>query len=181
MEKERTKFLKQHSSLIAEQGWGIFENLPHQSLFIKGTPDAIKFLAQTSREKAALIVAKNSALPIRERIHRGVCSYLHAQLQWGGIPLMRKTRSWLAMPHHLRIAQSTLYETSHAIWKAAGDASLDSNFYSKRILAMGVLLSSELALIAQEDPHYDIEPFVTRRIQNILFLGSFLRKNHSKT
>ena len=180
MQQERTQFLKQHLPLIIEHGWDYFARLPSQSLFRDGARSAIVFLSHDGSAQAAshMKKIKRDKTPTRQLIEEGVCAYLQHQSQWGGIPLLRKTRSWLSVPHRLPLANRLLYHSSHALWKAAGDTSLDGNFYSKRSLLMGVILSSELALLAKDKENHDItplvRPFVQRRIANVLWLGGCL-------
>lgn len=176
MHTERVQFLKQHLPLIIGHGWDYFAQLPSQSLFRDGARAAIVFLSHDADAHAAHHIKKinHDKMATRQLIEEGVCAYLQHQSQWGGIALLRKTRSWLTVPHRLPLANRLLYHSSHALWKAAGDASLDGNFYSKRSLLMGVLLSSEMALLAQDNDTYDIRPFVQRRIANVLWLGGRL-------
>ena len=177
MHTERVQFLKQHIPLIIEHGWDYFAQLPSQSLFRNGARSAIVFLSHDADAHAASHIKKinHDKMATRQLIEEGVCAYLQHQSQWG-IPLLRKTRSWLTVPHRLPLANRLLYHSSHAMWKAAGDKSLDGNFYSKRSLLMGVILSSELALLAQNNENHDIRPFVQRRIANVLWLGGNLGK-----
>ena len=55
--------------------------------------------------------------------------------------LVKQTFFTLMLPHHTKIATSSLYHTVDQIWYLAGDHSTNFNFYTKRAI-LAVLYSS---------------------------------------
>ncbi|MFP3386462.1 COQ9 family protein, partial [Tritonibacter sp. SIMBA_163] len=65
---------------------------------------------------------------------------------------LRRALSYLAMPQNAGLSLKLLYRTVDAIWIAAGDASSDYYFYSKRALLAGVYSSTLLYWLEDRSP-----------------------------
>ncbi|MDE3015720.1 MAG: COQ9 family protein [Pseudomonadota bacterium] len=82
---------------------------------------------------------------------------------------VRKAVALLALPHHAPPALKGLYATVDAIWRAAGDASTDFNFYTKRLLLAGVYSSTLLVwLNDRSEGSKETWAFLDRRIENVM-------------
>lgn len=171
--QERLAFVKHHLAILAHQGWHNFDNLPHHALFPEGARQALFFL-EHHKDNQAIEALNDSKLPTKDKVAFAIAKKIMLSAEWGGIALLRQTHSWLSHPLRLPLAIQLRYDSSDAIWRALGDQSLDYNFYSKRMTVMSVLVASNLNFIAQDDDHYDITPFVQRRIQDVFALTSFL-------
>ena len=67
------------------------------------------------------------------------------------------------------LSPRSLYETVDLIWRAAGDTSVDFNFYTKRMLLSAVLTSTTICWLADKsDRHNETWTFLDRRIENVL-------------
>jgi ubiquinone biosynthesis protein COQ9 len=90
---------------------------------------------------------------------------------------IRRALSFLAMPAHAPLATRLLYQTTDAIWTAAGDASVDYNFYTKRALLAGVYSSTLLYWL--DDPsedHTATWAFLDKRIDEVVRIGGGIGK-----
>lgn len=74
-----------------------------------------------------------------------------------------------AAPHAALAAPGWVWRTADNIWRALGDASTDSNFYSKRAILTGVLAATMLVFLADEtDDLADTEAFLARRLDGVM-------------
>lgn len=88
---------------------------------------------------------------------------------------LRRALSYLAMPQNASLSLKLLYRTVDAIWIAAGDASSDYNFYSKRALLAGVYSSTLLYWLEDRSPEHERTwAFLERRIDQTMKLGGRL-------
>ena len=56
--------------------------------------------------------------------------------------LIKQTFFTLMLPHHIKIATRSLYNTSDKIWYLAGDHSTNFNYYTKRAILASVYSST---------------------------------------
>lgn len=71
-------------------------------------------------------------------------------------------------PHSTRLLCSLVDD----IWRAAGDASTDYNWYTKRALLAGVYTSTELYMITDGSPGFaDTNAALDRRIEEVMTIG----------
>jgi ubiquinone biosynthesis protein COQ9 len=65
-----------------------------------------------------------------------------------------------------------LYRTVDAVWNAAGDASVDINFYSKRALLAGVYSATLLYWLEDtSEGHGATWTFLEQRLDNVVRIG----------
>ncbi|MEJ0063180.1 MAG: COQ9 family protein [Alphaproteobacteria bacterium] len=84
----------------------------------------------------------------------------------------RQLLLWAAMPHHAPDGLKLTYKACDAIWRAAGDASTDFNFYTKRGLLAYVLKTTMLFWLNDESAGRAASwAFLDRRIEEALRLG----------
>jgi ubiquinone biosynthesis protein COQ9 len=100
----------------------------------------------------------------------GVWARLEAMGHWR--EAARKATAWLATPRHAALASRLAYRSCDAIWRAAGDTATDFNFYSKRGLLAGVLVSTTLYWLQDKsEGNQDTSAFLDRRIADVLAVG----------
>lgn len=88
---------------------------------------------------------------------------------------VRRGLSFLALPKNVALGTKCLYRTADAIWHAAGDASTDYNFYTKRLLLAGVYSSTLLFWLSDESQGYaETWAFLDRRIEEVVKVGGTL-------
>ncbi|MCB1556531.1 MAG: COQ9 family protein [Alphaproteobacteria bacterium] len=79
---------------------------------------------------------------------------------------------WILPPREARAAQA-LWATADRIWRWAGDTATDYNRYTKRSLLCGVLATTTLAWLNENDDpdHQKTDAFLDRRIENVMQIG----------
>ncbi len=118
-----------------------------------GAGEALLVLPNGARDLAALASRRRDAaglsalagldpktLKVRERIMRAAEAWLDAAEADG--EALRRWAGFLALPHNLPLAARLAWESADAIWRWAGDASVDENHYSKRAILAAILVSS---------------------------------------
>ena len=141
--------------------------------FPGGLVEAVTLYLQQSNAALAERLAKDdfTNLKIRQKVARGV----QLKLEASNKELVRKTMGFLTL--HPILSSKTLYDTVDIIWRAAGDQSLDWNFYSKRGLLSGVYLSTILFWLQDQSPdHTESWEFLNRRIENVMSIQKFKSK-----
>lgn len=142
-------------------------------LFSGGVRDVIEYFGASADEAMQDCIDDKpgfSRLKVREKIALAVRSrleYLTPHRE-----AVRRMVFWYAMPLHAPLGLRRLYRTVDLMWRAAGDASTDYNFYTKRILLAGVLKTTMLFWF--DDESDDCEKtwaFLDRRIGDVLKVG----------
>jgi ubiquinone biosynthesis protein COQ9 len=86
----------------------------------------------------------------------------------------RRAAAFLALPHHAALASKLLYRTVDAIWRAAGDQSVDFNFYTKRAILTGVYGATFLYWLTDSSEDYaDTQIFLDKRIKDVMHFEKF--------
>ncbi|MBT3238376.1 MAG: COQ9 family protein [Rhodospirillaceae bacterium] len=110
------------------------------------------------------------SMRVRDRIAAGV--RLRLQVLSPHREAIRRMLAFLALPGHAGLALKATYNTSSAIWYAAGDESTDFNFYTKRGLLAPVLVSTTLYWMSDAGDENGDTPdtwdFLDRRIGDVL-------------
>ena len=126
-----------------------------------------------------------SSFKVRERIARLV----RWRLEHDDPAVVRGLIPFLAARAHLK----PLWRTCDVIWRCAGDRSTDMNFYTKRTLLMGAVVSTLLFWLEDTSAHKaKTWTFLARRLddtvhvgrlgsQTLEFLDEFLRGNKEVT
>ncbi len=145
--------------------------------FPGGVADAIAHWSGWADRQAvaAMESADMAHMRTHQRIAMGVWARLQALGRWRDAA--RKATAWLAQPAHAPLASRLTYRTSDAIWRAAGDASTDFNFYTKRALLGGVVLSTTLYWLRDSsEGAQSTSAFLDRRIDDVLKVGGQIGK-----
>jgi len=109
-------------------------------------------------------------LRVRDRVALGIETRLELLEPYR--EAVRHGMVFLALPQNAALASRLLWRTVDAVWYAAGDTATDYNFYSKRLLLLGVYSSTVLFWLSDRSPdHGDSRQFLARRIDNVLKLG----------
>ena len=78
-------------------------------------------------------------------------------------------------------AGKAIWSTVDNIWNWAGDTSTDYNHYTKRSLLSGVLASTYLYWVSEDDPDLQkTQGFLARRIENVMQLGKVIGRFKKK-
>jgi len=90
---------------------------------------------------------------------------------------LRLSVSYWLRPFRKWQASGKVWQTADVIWKWAGDKSKDYNYYTKRGLLSGIIVSTTLAWLSDDSPDMHITlGFLDRRIANVMKFGSFIGK-----
>ena len=85
---------------------------------------------------------------------------------------VRRALSVLALPPHAVLGLRLLYDTVDGIWYAAGDASTDFSFYTKRATLAGVYSATLMYWLEDRSEDFaDTRAFIDRRLADIARLG----------
>ena len=86
---------------------------------------------------------------------------------------VRRALAELALPQNAVLGCRLLYETVDAIWYAAGDASTDFSFYTKRMTLAGLLAAATVYWLDDRSPEAaDTEAFIDRRLEDLHRFGA---------
>ena len=111
-----------------------------------------------------------SSLAVREKVARGVRLRLEPWSEER--PAFRRAVPIVMQPQHLLHTTRYLYETLDTIWRAAGDRSVDHNFYTKRaILALVYVPTLFFWLGDRSEECAETWIFLAKRIDQALLLG----------
>jgi ubiquinone biosynthesis protein COQ9 len=173
---------------VAFDGWSIKAlaagaadaGLARQDLlhaFPDGVADAIAHWSDWADRRAvdAMESADVAHMKTHQRVAMGVWVRLESLGRWR--EAARKATAWLAVPRHAPLASRLTYRTCDAIWRAAGDVSTDFNFYTKRGLLSGVVLSTTLYWLQDgSEGNQATSAFLDRRIAEVLRIGGHIGK-----
>lgn len=82
---------------------------------------------------------------------------------------IRAAMGVLALPPNLPVALALLYRTVDAVWWAAGDASTDFSFYTKRLLLAGVYMATlNFWLSDRSEGSAETWAFLERRLADVM-------------
>lgn len=111
-----------------------------------------------------------SEMKIRERIAALVLFRLHYFLPHR--EALRRALHHLWMPWNSLLSLQLTKNTVDRMWRLAGDASHDYNWYTKRLLLAGVYSATLLFWLNDQSEHcIDTNIFLQRRLEEVLKLG----------
>ena len=108
-----------------------------------------------------------AAMPGRERIRSLVWFRLESVAD--GQESLRRAIAIMAMPQNTRRALKLGWSSADAMWRLAGDTSVDYNYYSKRAILAGIYAAT-LAVFVDDKSEGKAETlaFLGRRIEGII-------------
>ena len=108
-----------------------------------------------------------AGLKMRDRIRSAV--RIRLERHAGEREAVRRALALLSLPFNAGLALKLLYRTVDAMWYAAGDASTDFNFYTKRATLAGVYSSTLLYWLNDRSPGSEATwGFLDRRIDDVM-------------
>lgn len=126
------------------------------------------WIASIDAEMAAAFTAEQlAAMKIRERI-RSLVQFRLDTIGWQQEAL-RRALAIMAMPQNAPRALRLGWRSADAMWRLAGDTSVDYNYYTKRTILAGIYAAT-LAVFADDksDDFADTRAFLDRRIDGIM-------------
>lgn len=116
---------------------------------------------------AAFTAEQLAAMKIRERI-RSLVQFRLDAITWQQEAL-RRALAIMAMPQNAPRALKLGWRSADAMWRLAGDTSVDYNYYTKRTILAGIYAAT-LAVFADDksDDFAETRAFLDRRIDGIM-------------
>ncbi len=116
---------------------------------------------------AAFPADKLAGMKIREKI-RSLVQFRLDTIAWQQEAL-RRALAIMAMPQNAPRALKLGWRSADAMWRLAGDTSVDYNYYTKRTILAGIYAAT-LAVFADDksDDFADTRAFLDRRIDGIM-------------
>lgn len=182
LQSKRRRLLAAALKLAGTQGFGavLFETAERDArlaageaslLFPDGAGELISFWraekdAQILRRAAQFAALARTAARIEEAV------FQRLQADQAQRPAARAAAAWLALPPHWPFAARQLYATSDTIWRAVRDKSVDSSFYSKRLILGGVYAAAHLFWLEDDSRNQTAtRAFLKRRLQEVALFG----------
>ena len=140
--------------------------------FPAGIPELVEhYGAFANRRMLAALDGKTlGALRVRDRVAAAVRARIEQAAPHR--EAVRRLMAYLALPQNAPLAAKLAYRMANAVWYAAGDTSVDFNFYTKRALLAGVYTSTLLYWLQDEGDGSgdfpDTWAFLDRRIGDVL-------------
>jgi ubiquinone biosynthesis protein COQ9 len=138
-------------------------------LFPGGPVEVLEFVSRRADQRTVEDMGRAGApnLKVRERIRLGV--RLRLESHGGEKEAARRALSLLALPLNAGLGFRLLYRTVDALWYAAGDNSVDFNFYTKRATLAGVFSTTLLYWLNDRSEGNEATwAFLDRRIDDVM-------------
>lgn len=120
-----------------------------------------------ARMEQAFADGSLAALPVRERIRRLVVFRLDAV--GGQDEALRRALAVMAMPQNAARGLKLGWRSADLMWRLAGDASTDYNWYTKRTILAGVYAATLAVFVNdQSEGKAETHAFLDRRIGGII-------------
>ncbi|PZP85325.1 MAG: COQ9 family protein [Azospirillum brasilense] len=144
--------------------------------FPRGVVDAVNhFVIRANDQMIAGLPEHFATLKIREKITTAVMVRLRQQLPHR--EAVRRALAVYAMPWNAADGLQRSYDTVDVIWRAAGDTSLDYNFYTKRLTLAKVYAATLMVWLNDDSAELaDTEAFLRRRIDDVMQFEKFKAK-----
>jgi len=142
--------------------------------FENGVSDLLDYWSDALNTRTAQDIEKLdlSALKIRERVTQGVLLRLEAI--GAHEEAARRASSRLILPDLAAKGVQQIWSAADTIWRAIGDTSTDSNYYSKRVILSSVIGATlPVWLSDQSDDKAAARAFLDNRIENVMEFEKF--------
>jgi ubiquinone biosynthesis protein COQ9 len=184
----KTLLLKHLLPIVAFEGWtpraleaaAAKAGVPAENvirIFPGGVADALAHFAQEA--DAAMLAAYAALSPAPQKIREKITALVWLRLQYFAQhrEAVRRAKAYYAFPHHAPAGLKVLHNAVDAMWIAAGDASHDMNWYSKRLLLAGVYSATLLFWLNDDSENAsDTRAFLERRIANVMQIESLKQR-----
>ncbi|MFZ8865148.1 MAG: COQ9 family protein [Rickettsiales bacterium] len=175
-------FLKEALNMLPIYGWNaeliinVEDQLGYHNIFT-----TIKDLVAYHLEQNDLKMLKklaNAKEP--EKVRDKIKLALLTKITLNDAAILKETVKFLTKPQNTNLAFKSLANSCDKIWIYAGDKSADFNYYTKRTLLAGIYSATIVYYIKNSEQdtlnEQDLELFISKRIDEILKLGSFKTK-----
>jgi ubiquinone biosynthesis protein COQ9 len=143
--------------------------------FPGGPTEAILYFSTEADRAMTETLARDyhlASMRLRERI--AICVMTRLRHNTPHREAVRRAIAHMAQPWNAPSAMKSLYATVDAMWRAAGDTSVDFNFYTKRLTLANVYSATLLVWLGDDSPNLEeTEAFLARRIENVMQFEKF--------
>lgn len=142
------------------------------ALFPERPADIVKAFSQWADEEmlASLANVSPADLSVRGKIKLAVKSRM--KCLWAHKEAVRKASAYWSRPDRGLQGGKSVWYTADAIWDWAGDTSEDINHYTKRMLLSGVVTSTILYWLGNDErTEEQVFDFLDRRIEQVVTVG----------
>jgi ubiquinone biosynthesis protein COQ9 len=144
-----------------------------EALFPRGAPDLVAAFSRWADRRMLdeYEGTAEAAEGTSARIRRALELRLDVVAPWR--EAVRRALSVLALPPHAALGARLVYETVDGMWYAAGDASTDFSFYTKRATLAAVYGAVLLYWLEDRSENFaDTHSFIDRRLADVAWLGA---------
>ena len=138
--------------------------------FPKGAADVVAAFHERCDSDMAAAFATRDLATLRYRDRVGLLVRLRIEAMAPHFEAARMAVAFHALPGNAPYGARCLARTADAIWRAVGDTSTDFSYYTKRATLMGVLASTTLVWLDDEDGAATWE-FLDRRLGDVVAIG----------
>ena len=188
MQNIQDKILLRALDDVAFDGWSLeviqnaaaqegFEADVVRAVFPSGLIDVLAHFSDYADRMMlqALECTDIDALRIRDRINLAIISRFEALEPYK--EAVRLSLPFWARPFAQLRGGKIVWRSADVIWTLAGDTSDDYNFYTKRTLLSGILISSTPVWLDDSEPTLQkTRNFVDKRIGNVMQFGKIIGK-----
>lgn len=146
-------------------------------IFPAGIQEIICFFEEWLDER---MVEQLSHLEVPKKIRDKIALALEIRI-FGIIPkkALLNSSGYYLLPTNIVAGTESAFRSCDTIWKYAGDKSTDFNYYTKRVLLLGVYLRAQAFYFADNsENNEDTRKFIKNALDNIINIASF--KNNIK-
>lgn len=163
-------------ALVPFDGWAVdivnraasqagIEQSDALSAFPNGLRDIIRYWSQTLDQKMVSEASLEGS--IRDKISGLILARLSAMEN--DKEAARRAAALLALPIHANLARDLTWSSADAMWRALSDASLDFNYYSKRMVLSAVWTSTLICWFSDETEDWaQTHSFLAQRMENVM-------------
>jgi ubiquinone biosynthesis protein COQ9 len=151
-------------------------------LFPDGPASLVAYFSERcdAQMEARLTRQDIAAMKVRERITAAVLARVDALKAHK--EAARRAAAFLVLPPNAALAARLVYQSVDAMWRAAGDASTDFNFYTKRAILAGVYSSTLLRWFNDtSEDESDTRAFLAARVDNVMQFEKFKAEMRERT
>jgi ubiquinone biosynthesis protein COQ9 len=140
-----------------------------ERLFPGGSLDVLAYVSERADRRMVEDMEAEGVLGLKIRDRIREATRIRLERHVGNREAARRALALLALPFNAPLGLRLLYRTVDAMWYAAGDTSVDFNFYTKRATLAAVYSSTLLYWLNDRSPGSEATwAFLDRRIDNVM-------------
>jgi ubiquinone biosynthesis protein COQ9 len=181
LEEQREEFITKAVYFICEKGFSkeameaTSEDLRKETIYYKllfsDIADIVAYFESKEDEKMLKKIGK-------KKTGESIRGYIGSMLKYrikdisGGKDMLLRLKEYYLHIKHIAEGPKAVWNTSDVIWRAAGDKSLDMNYYSKRFLLSSVYTMSIKHYISDKQ---DIDEYIENALNKVVKVAQKLK------